>query len=60
MKRDGNVITVVSGKEFTLYGMLEQVDDNSIHVFVDGGMVILLHAIEQGFNNVNEMISFLS
>ena len=60
MKRDGNVITVVSGKEFTLDGMLEQVDKDSVHVFVDGGMVILLHATEQGFDNVNEMILFLS
>jgi hypothetical protein len=60
MKRNGNVITVVSGKEFTLDGTLEQVDGGSVHVFVDGGMVILLHATEQGFNSVNEMISFLS
>jgi hypothetical protein len=60
MKRNGNVITVVSGKEFTLDGTLEQVDGGSVHVFVDGGMVILLHASEQGFNSVYELMSFLS
>ena len=60
MERNGNVITVVSGEFFTLDGALEQVDGGSVHVFVDGGMVILLHATEQGFNNVGELILFLS
>jgi hypothetical protein len=49
----------INENEFQVNSVAEIVDDNSVHLNVDDGMIILVNVKEQGFATIDEYIKYL-
>lgn len=51
---------VIKDEEFKVNSVAEVVDENSVHLDVNDGMIILVNVKEQGFKTVDDYIKYLS